>query len=154
MKKIFILLIGIFVAQVSFAKNITPHIIYFPGGDVRPHQYNTFSYPNEKLMAGVSYDLSCDINSPQITVKKPIIYVKDPSISYSDHTLFNDSKTRYPFQARLVSNANTLVLQNYSCVSNNGVSCDKDSGLLVYNFDDTETVTFSNCFFKVSKNNA
>ncbi len=158
MKKIFISTALLLLGQNSLADNSqSSHPIYFNGGDVKAHQTVTFDLPYQQMSAGVLYDISCDMTGMDITSYQPILNIKiigdqvPPSLYPIPITSINDMILTYPFQDKLIEKNNTLLFHNFPCNSCTTTSPIKMS---VYNFDDSESVTFSNCYIIVGKQNA
>jgi hypothetical protein len=146
------------LAQSSFASNSTSsHPVYFNGGDVKSHQSVNFDLPYQQMSPGVLYDISCVITGADITSYQPILNVKIigdqvPQYIYPTPTsVINDMVLTYPFQDRLIAKSNTLIIHNFECAQCDTVTPIRMS---VYNFDDLESVTFSNCYIIVGKQNA
>lgn len=152
------LIVALFLTQTAFASIVqSSHPIYFNGGNVNPHQSATFDLPYEQMSPGALYDVSCSIIGVDITSYQPILNIKiigdkvSQDSSPTPTSSINDMVLTYPFQDKLIAKNNTLIIHNFSCSA-----CDTTSPiqLSVYNFDDVESVTFSNCYIMVSKQNA
>jgi hypothetical protein len=157
MKKIHIIA-ALLLVQSAFASSPkSSHPIYFNGGDVKPHQSVVFDLPYNQMSPGVLYDISCVITGDDITTHQPILNMKmigeqlDNSDVYAPTTFINNLKISYPFQDRLIEKTNTIFFHNFSC---SWCQPHADIRLSVYNFDDVESVNFSNCYIIVSNNNA
>jgi hypothetical protein len=157
MKKINIIAV-FFLTQAAFANiHKSSHPIYFNGGNVPPHESVSFDLPYYQMSAGVLYDISCIMMGNDSSLHQPILHIKitgDPAANsefYAPTAFINNMKISYPFQDRLLEKTNTLLFHDFSCPS-----CQPTNAiqLSAYNFDDVETVNFSNCYIIVSKQNA
>lgn len=147
----------LFVQNIFAATSQSSHPIYFNGGEVKAHQSATFDLPYQQMETNILYDVSCVITGTDITSYQPILNIKiigDQVSQYAYPTpisYINDMLLSYPFQDRLMATNNTLMIHNFSCSGNYISSPIKMS---VYNFDDSESVTFSSCYIIVGKQNA
>lgn len=150
MKKILICML--FVTQYAIASTVkSSHPIYFTAGDVKPHQLVSFELPYKKMQPAALYDVFCQLVGFDIDSLKPIIYanITGGYLSlYQRETTFNGISMRYPFQEKLISKNNELIIHN---VINN---TDTTMKMNIYNFDDVATITASNCYVIIGKQNA
>jgi len=157
MKKILLSAALLLLGQNVLADNSqSSHPIYFNGGNVKPHQTVNFDLPYQQMSADVLYDISCMITGTDITSYQPTLNVKiigdevSQSIYSAPTSSINDMIMTYPFQDRLLEENNTLLIHNFSCPG-----CTTSPILMsVYNFDDSESVIFSDCYIIVGKQNA
>ena len=153
----------------SHAQTRSIHPIYFTGGDVKDG-LKTFQIPAEQLEAGVLYDLTCTLTKTSITNSAPIIlftlktgnsyirkiYLNDEIAERMVNTSYYVINQRVSLQEQITSPYNTVTVKRFSCrADSENKKCANNTDLLtVYNFDDTEIVSLSNCYIKVSQDHA
>lgn len=148
-------------SRFSPSKAINPHPIYFVAGDVNPRSWISVYLPKEQLEPGILYDLSCDITDRNLSKNQPIVYAMLASDNdhYSNPQVIFNGVVGRPrngqFQAQLSTKANQIVFHNFACLTNSHEdhTCNAGNQIGIYNFDDSDTITFENCYISISEGN-